>query len=299
MKITLSLFTFFFSSFGWAGIELHGGNVLVCEGKEPVLLEYYEATLGTIGGSSSAVEIPNSSVADALDFLIGRFSSEGHGYQLQLRQALTVVGNVDRWISSDLKTTDDLDLPYTIPAGCEVKTAAVRTKNQIMYGNPQIISRLSNDQLALLILHEAVYLVSNADSALPTRDVLRWVLNEQTPDAKTVEGILASASAIANPIHVLFCANCKLRELTFLNDEGKSLQLFSTQMSPMLRVRLPEEKMSGEISCKKTATVCRLSFSAMGGPSVKGYLRVTDGGKALEVEALFGDKRTIYRADLF
>jgi hypothetical protein len=40
------------STLAAAGSEGHGGNAIICNGKSPVVLDYYSATLSTLGGSS-------------------------------------------------------------------------------------------------------------------------------------------------------------------------------------------------------------------------------------------------------
>lgn len=176
----LSAFMMAFES--QAGRESHGGNVVICKGAPAVILDYYHATLPTLGNQPpQLIDITGRSSEQAIEAVMNRLDSLGFfTFKKQILTALEQIGPMKNWISADLKQVDDSNEPYFLPAGCERRTAAIRQSGVVMYGDPAIINLLSPAQQGLLMLHEALYLIasnSKQETSENVRTFMRVVLN--------------------------------------------------------------------------------------------------------------------------
>jgi len=161
MKQVLLLSLLVLSHFAFAvdGREGHGGITVFCNGQPPVLLDYFNASLPTIDGPRpDLLPIEGLSEEETIALFNAKLDKLGfNDFRLQIEEALKKVGPINTWIASDLKQMDDSNQPYNLPPGCEPRTAAIRQKYNIMYGDPTVIKALSPAQRGVLRWHEAVY----------------------------------------------------------------------------------------------------------------------------------------------
>jgi hypothetical protein len=157
----------------YAGVGAHGGNVVVCPGRDPVTLDYYNAALPTAAGPVSVVDVSHMSEDQAFQFVRSRF--DGTPFQETFDYAAKYLGPVSSWIAADLKSVNDSNEPYVLPPNCVRKTAAIRQENT-MYLDPTISSTLSPGQIGLLHAHEVLYYISNLDSSAAVRDLFRVIM---------------------------------------------------------------------------------------------------------------------------
>lgn len=170
-----------------AGQETHGGNTVVCEGKAPVLLDYYHATLPTLGGGKPKLIdlsglVSSQVVARVRDRLLSPAAVRAFD------AALEANGPIETWIATDLQNVSDSAEPYILPPGCHRLTAAIRQGNT-MYVDPSLYSQLSEVQRGLLIVHEALYRVSGEDTSASVRVLLRVILREGATLAETRDAV--------------------------------------------------------------------------------------------------------------
>jgi len=161
----------------YAGAESHGGQAVMCRSKETVTLDYYQATLPTVGGGNpKLIDISKFTYQEMIDFLSARINqSELAG---PFYKAMETIGPVQTWLEGNLKNISDSDPAYTIPEGCQLFQAAVR-QGSTVYTDPDILSRLSPAQQAILVVHEAPYYVavkSGLSSSIQVRMVIRNLL---------------------------------------------------------------------------------------------------------------------------
>lgn len=172
-----------------AGVGAHGGNAVMCPAKETVTIDYYDASLPTVGGPADIVDLAAWTQDQVVDFIRSRFN--GSPFQDVFDRAVLKFGSMDRWPLADLKAIDDGGEPYFLPKDCRRVTAAARQDNTI-YVDPAVITLLSPAQRGMLYVHEMLYWISRKDSSAPVREALRiLLLKNPTP------------SAIAEAVHLI------------------------------------------------------------------------------------------------
>ena len=149
----------------------HGGNSVICGSNAPVVLDYYNATLGTLGGAVPDLLDLQGLSADQTIELIRKQLAYRFSFLDALDQALANIGPMANWISTDLIQVDDSDEPYYLPTGCVRKTAAIRQDPFQMYGDPSVINAMVPAQQGLLMLHEAFYLIAASNGATTSTSV--------------------------------------------------------------------------------------------------------------------------------
>jgi hypothetical protein len=185
IKISVSTLALLGSLQAYAGAESHGGQAVVCPGKETVMLDYYQATLPTMaGGAPTLVDVSQMSSDDILKLFNDRININPNKYQegqlsVQYARALELVGPVNTWLEGSLQSVSDSDPAYTLPPGCSLQQVAIR-QDTTMYVDPSIFALLSPAQQGILVAHEALYYVAsqigNQDSSVPVRMVVRSLL---------------------------------------------------------------------------------------------------------------------------
>lgn len=140
------------------GQETHGGDVVLCTGKPTVVLDYFHATLPRL--SDAQPPRPNM---EALDYeqVIAYFKSRlAHtDFLIEFERALNTVGDAHSWIAADLREVQDSNEPYLLPEGCDLKQVALR-QGLSMFIDQTLGKELSQSQLAMLVVHEALYLIA-------------------------------------------------------------------------------------------------------------------------------------------
>lgn len=186
MKIFLILFTIagLVAATATAGQESHGGNVVKCDQKETVTLDYYNAALPTVGGPADIVQISDWSEEAVIQFVRSRLSNS---LFLELfDNAMTKFGPMSDWPLANLKDVNDGGEPYFIPGYCKRLTAAVRQSNTI-YIDPDVFGQLSLAQRGVLYVHEMLYYISKQNSSTPVREMLRTFLKKNPSQAEIVK----------------------------------------------------------------------------------------------------------------
>ncbi len=178
-------------SHAYAGAESHGGQVVVCPGKETVMLDYYQATLPTAdGGVPVLADISKMNSQDVIKFLSARIDPNGQ-LASQLSRAVELIGPVGTWLQGSLQAISDSDPAYTLPPNCSLQQVAIR-QDTTMYVDPSVLQLLSPAQQGILFMHEALYYVAsqvnNLDSSVEVRMVIRNLM------AQTLDEVALSKS---------------------------------------------------------------------------------------------------------
>jgi hypothetical protein len=176
-----SLWNLVLVSSAWAGIGTHGGNVVVCDRGEPLVLDYYHATLPTLsGGRPTLISTDRMSQDEVVALIVRRLSNSV--FALEFEAALAKLGSPEGWIATSLQQVPDSDEPYILPPGCQRLTGAAR-QGEEMYVDPQIYRELSPAQRGFLIAHEALYFASKQGTSTHVRELMRVLLasRDDTP----------------------------------------------------------------------------------------------------------------------
>lgn len=175
-KLLLLLVTFFMSVLAQAGQETHGGDYVICKGKENVVLDYFQAQLPNFSGEAQLVDISHMNADQVIKYFIDKFS-ETLAYADFERHAKTV-GNYKKWVVvEELVNQPDEDLPF-IPGDCVVSQAAVR-QNGVVYISRAAIADLSPAQIGILAVHEALAeMFTKYDNATYSSAHVRTIIGE-------------------------------------------------------------------------------------------------------------------------
>jgi hypothetical protein len=183
-----------FNSIAYAESGAHGGNVVSCTGQPLVVLDYYHAKLPTIGKASKLVDIEKMSTDEVINYFRTKFSNTAVKREFDL--ALRAIGNIDSWIStggSTLRDVGDSNEAYFLPSSCKKLQAAARQGDTI-YADSQIIAQLSEAQKGILVVHEALYYISEkliqATTSEHVRTVIRSVLEEDSTSESIQKALL-------------------------------------------------------------------------------------------------------------
>lgn len=135
--------------------ETHGGDVLVCPGKSPIVLDYYYANLTSPNDPSPPVDITNFSTKEVLAYVDGVFA--GSFFADSFNSNSIIIGNLSNWLEGEgLSDINDNGFGFKIPPNCNLEQAAVRV-GHFVYIDKQMATRLSPAQLGVLVLHEILY----------------------------------------------------------------------------------------------------------------------------------------------
>jgi hypothetical protein len=177
-----------FSIPAFASKEGHGGHVVKCAGQPAVTLDYFEAKLPALQSGQRPLYVYNPDLGrDLISFLVNRGLNPKN---------VESVGKIEDWTAASLNPVSDHGIPYELPPGCQLLQGAVRT-NGTQYGDPNVISLLSNGQKDLLVVHEALYgylqLCAEAGgneaklTSQPVRKFLKILLNIDATDSEIEE----------------------------------------------------------------------------------------------------------------
>ena len=200
--------TLLFSTHAHAGFGAHGGNVVQCQGKPAVVLDYYHAGLPTIGEMApELVDFSGLSAEQTTEAVVKLIRDQYFGkFADQLEENLVKIGPIKKWIQADLKQVDDANEPYLLPASCVRKTAAVRQQNVIMYGDAAVIGSLYPAQQGLLLVHEALYLLSGQETSESVRSLMRELL-QRKPAREILRSAIHQVGGDATTTQLPVCGN--------------------------------------------------------------------------------------------
>jgi hypothetical protein len=177
IQTVMAVVSFLLSFYAYAGAESHGGQVVVCPGKETVMLDYYQATLPT--EAEGVPELVDVSKMDSIDVL-NLFKSRLINSDLEepYSRALGILGPVNTWLEGSLQSIQDSDPAYTLPPDCVLQQVAIR-QGTTMYVDPAVLAEISPAQQGVLMAHEALYYIAEQNgltSSVQVRMVIRNLL---------------------------------------------------------------------------------------------------------------------------
>ncbi|MGZ3662774.1 MAG: hypothetical protein ACXVCK_21940, partial [Bdellovibrionota bacterium] len=170
MKTFFTLAIALFSLPAFAGQESHGGNVLLCPGKEPVVLDYYNAMLPAPNDPAPNVEqIEGMSTQKVIRLLGNKLGSSSLG--IAFEEARYLIGNIDLWALADnLVDVHDQNLEYPVPSGCTLKQAAVRQGTGVLIDS-EVAKAISPAQLGILVVHELLFYMAAQNGQMDSSGV--------------------------------------------------------------------------------------------------------------------------------
>ncbi len=162
----------------------NGGDIVECNGKEPVVLDYYQATLKRMDGKNSALlSINGMQSEDVVNLVLDRLMYNFPIFRSQVFQRLEIIGAIDNWIVAPVKVKeiDDAAEVYNLPNGCKMLQVAVR-QGDVVYVNDKLLNKLSPAQQGVLMLHEALYFLAvdfGATNSAAIRQLLVLLLQNE------------------------------------------------------------------------------------------------------------------------
>ncbi len=168
----------------------NGGNTIKCKGLPMLTLDFYHASLPSVGGRAPRlIDVEKEGLFSHIVEIFKKYD-QGEDEKPNLYQwflkSMQIVPHPNYWIDSELKLTQDQNLIYKLPKGCTLHQAAVRQFGA-QYGDSSIISQLSTGQLNVLRVHEILYYIMIATNpkiydSSPIRNLLRVLLNIDSTD---------------------------------------------------------------------------------------------------------------------
>ncbi len=137
----------------WASTDsAHGGHVVQCPDRVPVVLDFHHAMLPTTNHPAPQVNLGDSveSALDTFRSLLREFP-----FHEQFEGALEKVGHPYDWTLAPLPLLPNPSLIYNLPEGCTLHQAAVR-QDGVLYLDPHWRDTLALSQLGMLWVHEAL-----------------------------------------------------------------------------------------------------------------------------------------------
>ncbi len=195
----------------WAGQRVgNGGSVVACTDREPVVLDFYEASLYRLGDSTppALVTLPaTGSETDIAHFLKARLSRFRplSAPLVQLGQSLAkaevAIGTPSEWTAAPLPSYEDSGEPYVLPPGCERRQAVVRTDTAV-FVDPTVWQSLSLQQRGILLFHEWVYWIAVGTGHVDSQEVrqVTRVALSALEDAGAGTAATNAATAVLTPV---------------------------------------------------------------------------------------------------
>ena len=186
MNLFFTVFLLTARAFASDGVGAHGGNVILCQGKPTVTLDYYNAALPTPLGPADIIDVESMTFDQVVEFFSNRLVGTALG--LKLERAAEVLGKFNSWRVADIKDIDDANEPYIPAPNCERKTGAIR-QGDFIYLDRTILPQLSQAQRALLYLHELLYFIKGGDSSQPIREFFSVALKREIEEIPWIAAV--------------------------------------------------------------------------------------------------------------
>ncbi len=155
----------------------NGGHLLQCEGKEPVLLDYFEATLPTLADDFNFINLKDFNLIEYFTQLFTPFPN----FKNQFTQALMIIGPPSSWIISDLKRTSDTNKAYYISEtkckNSKLQQVAIR-QNHTVYVDRDLFNTLPEKQRQLLYIHEVLYYLGQKSNNINSSELIRQIIRQ-------------------------------------------------------------------------------------------------------------------------
>jgi len=217
----------------------NGGGGVFCEGKSPVLLDYYEAGLKRIGQPTAPalVDLDKLTEKAAFELFQSRLASVPE-FKEQVDRAMKIVGDVANWIDGPVVEVDDTGKAYHLPAKCAYSQIAVRQEKQI-YADSALLSRLSEGQRTLLRFHEAIYYLMslrNKHTSIEVRKVTAALVRAEFSPSELKQALapfgFACAEATDEVIRIDAVPGIPINvEATSSSIEASEIRVFSGEYS--------------------------------------------------------------------
>ncbi len=164
-----------------AGSEAHGGDVLVCPGKAPVVLDYYYAAMPSpTNPQGGIVDISSMSAQQVINFVRRRIGNSYFGTQFE--RVYAMIGDISLWaLAEGLEDIADDGSQVKYPMGCSLVQGAVRSGMGV-YVDRQVAQQLSPSQIGILALHEVFYYLAvgqGRSTSATVRPAIRAILQER------------------------------------------------------------------------------------------------------------------------
>ena len=176
------------------GQESHGGNLLLCPGKEPVVLDFYNALLPAPVNTQPELERLDGLDAGTVMQLFWN-KLDGSALGEEFKSADHLIGDIGNWaIADNLYDVNDRNLGYPIPGGCTLRQAAVRQGNGVLLDS-ETSRTISQTQLGMLILHEVLYYIATVhgqQDSSSTRYAVRLLMHKDLSN----EDLYAATNAL-------------------------------------------------------------------------------------------------------
>ncbi len=274
----------------------NGGNTVLCEGSEMVVLDYFHAKLPS--GNDSERKLLDIEVNNVIsEFLVQSLAFvpnenvDSISLFKQFKKSLKLIPLVEKWINTPLNFLNDHGLVYPLPKNCKLLQAAIR-KGSSQYGDFSIINQLSKGQKQLLRLHEVLYEMLRqsgytATDSSPIRELIRVLLKaNKTQDEmftafENFKSILDSNSwtcsldlyLIEDETNYIIENNNKIKLKTFMNKGKNPLTLYEELQDMVIKLNPPEFSTivsctelgfyKGNYFCKKLSNVQNSCFKSL------------------------------------
>lgn len=169
----------------------NGGDIVNCQNKPPVVLDYYEASLKKLGAEAPIIMNVQKMNSDEVIEKVMTKLEPFFDFYSELKEAVETVGNINDWIESESAVVElsDSKEAYTLPPSCKLIQAAVR-QDSTVYVSPEVMKLLSPGQVGVLSLHESIYFLGTKrghTNSVKARGMLAYLLKENTNPGKLKE----------------------------------------------------------------------------------------------------------------
>lgn len=169
----------------------NGGDVVVCQGQAPVVLDYYTGTLPIPGNKQPELEDISGMTAEQVVQLFSQKLAGTHFGENFDRMAEEIT-DLNRWsVVIGLKDVKDDGMQFGLPEGCSLVQGAVRAQ-QLMYMEKSVADAISPAQMGMLMVHEVLYALAvekEKTTSESTRQIVRVLLRKKINYPLLVEAI--------------------------------------------------------------------------------------------------------------
>lgn len=226
-----------------------GGAGIVCKDPESgpttiTVLDYYESLRNGVGPQGwiaggplfetgpykNIFTIEGRKLVINHDFL-GQLTSALHYYpslRSEIEKKAEEIGTPDDWTPAILELQKDVDLGIKIPRGCKLMQLALRVDGHFFI-NPLYLPELSQSQISILQLHEAVYALAAEKTKLYSAAPIRFffkslyqaaMMFDDSPGYNLVVQSVGSRASIL--FDTIYLSQDDLRELLLGSDIAES-----------------------------------------------------------------------------
>jgi hypothetical protein len=178
------------------GSGSHGGGAVFCPGKEPVILDYYQASrpTGIARQAPALIDLRGKSYEDTIATLRERLAHFPL-FARKLNTAPASVADPHRWKDTPLDEHGDTARVYRLEEGCTYRQAAIRQGTRV-FADFRVIRELSPAQFALLREHEVYYWASGHD----TSEKVRFFMEQQLAASVDLPGLGEAIRALGGSV---------------------------------------------------------------------------------------------------